>query len=205
MHNCTIVLGKIEPIASEKPFRPSTHAISTSFTPLFARSVNTSSQNFDPSFSVTYDPNTSFLTSSSDYNAFFIIGDNIPFFDLLHLCFLGYFVKAYMDVAERLAKLSHAEKWQVGAIIVKEDKIILIGYNGMPSGFDNRYEDKIIEKDNKVVLKTKPEVLHAEANAITKLVCSVESGFGASIFVTHAPRMDCAKLIYQSGIKNCVL
>lgn len=112
------------------------------------------------------------------------------------------FVKAYMDVAERFAKLSHAEKLQVGAIIVKEDKIISIGYNGMPSGFDNGCEDKIIEKNNKVVLKTKPEVLHAEANAITKLACSVESGFGASIFVTHAPCMDCAKLIYQSGIKT---
>ena len=101
------------------------------------------------------------------------------------------FVEAYMDVAERFAQLSSAKRLNVGAIVVKDDRIISIGYNGMPSGWDNvcEHEDK-----------TKPEVLHAESNAIAKLAKSSESGNGASIFVTHAPCIDCAKLIYQSGI-----
>ena len=101
------------------------------------------------------------------------------------------FIDAYMDVAERFAKLSSATRLQVGAIVVKDDRIISIGYNGMPSGWDNCCED-----DN----KTKAEVLHAETNAIAKLAKSGESGLGATMFVTHAPCIDCAKLVYQSGI-----
>ena len=101
------------------------------------------------------------------------------------------FIDAYMDVAERFAKLSSATRLQVGAIVVKDDRIISIGYNGMPSGWDNCCED-----DN----KTKAEVLHAETNAIAKLAKSSESGLGATMFVTHAPCIDCAKLVYQSGI-----
>ena len=101
------------------------------------------------------------------------------------------FIKTYMDVAESFAKLSSAVRLQVGAIVVKDDRIISIGYNGMPSGWDNCCED-----DN----KTKAEVLHAETNAIAKLAKSSESGLGATMFVTHAPCIDCAKLIYQSGI-----
>ena len=96
-----------------------------------------------------------------------------------------------MDVAESFAKLSSAVRLQVGAIVVKDDRIISIGYNGMPSGWDNCCED-----DN----KTKAEVLHAETNAIAKLAKSSESGCGATMFVTHAPCIDCAKLVYQSGI-----
>jgi dCMP deaminase len=101
------------------------------------------------------------------------------------------FINAYMDVAERFGQLSSAKRLQVGAIVVKDDRIISIGYNGMPSGWDN-----VCEHEG----KTKPEVLHAESNAIAKLAKSPESGEGASIFITHSPCIDCAKLIYQSGI-----
>ena len=101
------------------------------------------------------------------------------------------FIKTYMEVAESFAKLSSAVRLQVGAIVVKDDRIISIGYNGMPSGWDNCCED-----DN----KTKAEVLHAETNAVAKLAKSSESGLGATMFVTHAPCIDCAKLVYQSGI-----
>jgi dCMP deaminase len=111
------------------------------------------------------------------------------------------FIEAYMDVAERFAQLSSATRLQVGAIVVKDDRIISIGYNGMPSGWDNCCEFEINAKElGYKELKTKPEVLHAESNAIAKLAKSPESGEGASIFITHSPCIDCAKLIYQSGI-----
>ena len=110
------------------------------------------------------------------------------------------FIDAYMDVAERFAKLSSARRLHVGAIVVKDDRIISIGYNGMPSGWDNDCEDKVWTQDGDYTLKTKPEVLHAETNAIAKLAKSNESGLGATMFITHAPCLDCAKLIYQSGI-----
>jgi dCMP deaminase len=71
----------------------------------------------------------------------------------------------------------------------------------MPAGWDNNCEDETLYEDGSVILKTKPEVLHAETNAIAKLARSNESGLGADIFVTHAPCLDCAKLIYQSGIR----
>mgnify|MGYP001044103908 CR=1 FL=1 len=109
------------------------------------------------------------------------------------------FKQAYMDVAGRFAQLSTAERLQVGAIVVKDDRIISIGYNGMPSGWDNICEDTV-EEDNVTRLVTKTEVLHAETNAISKLARSVESGEGATIFITHSPCMDCAKMIYQAGI-----
>ena len=98
-----------------------------------------------------------------------------------------------MDVAERFAQLSHAQRAKVGAIIVKDDRIISIGYNGMPSGWEN-----VCEEDG----KTKPQVLHAETNAIAKLAQSSESGKDAILFCTHLPCIECAKLIYQSGIKE---
>ena len=113
------------------------------------------------------------------------------------------FIEAYMDVAERFAQLSSAKRLNVGAIVVKDDRIISIGYNGMPSGWDNCCEEEVIteyESHTDSVLVTKPEVLHAESNAIAKLARSSESGEGATIFITHAPCIDCAKLIYQSGI-----
>jgi dCMP deaminase len=114
------------------------------------------------------------------------------------------FVNAYMDVAERFAELSSARRLHVGAIVVKDDRIISIGYNGMPSGWDNDCEDLVYRIAEEPILKTKPEVLHAETNAIAKLAKSNESGLGATMFITHAPCLDCAKLIYQSGI-SCVL
>jgi dCMP deaminase len=112
---------------------------------------------------------------------------------------------AYMKTAETFAELSHARRLHVGAIVVKDDRIISIGYNGMPAGWDNNCEDEVVmEQDEKFVnvLKTKSEVLHAETNAIAKLAKSNESGLGASMFITHAPCLDCAKLIYQSGISS---
>ena len=112
------------------------------------------------------------------------------------------FINAYMDVAERFAELSSARRLHVGAIVVKDDRIISIGYNGMPSGWDNDCEDKVWTQDGDYTLKTKPEVLHAETNAIAKLAKSNESGMGATMFITHAPCLDCAKLIYQSGISS---
>lgn len=112
-----------------------------------------------------------------------------------------------MKTAETFAELSHARRLHVGAIIVKDDRIISIGYNGMPAGWDNNCEEKVYKIDGWLVdeegcyeLKTKPEVLHAETNAIAKLARSTESGLNASIFITHSPCIDCAKLIYQSGI-----
>lgn len=140
------------------------------------------------------------------------------------------YIKAHMKTAENYAKLSTARRLQVGAIIVKDDRIISIGYNGMPSGWDNNCEDVEwcsaggwldpeeietswpyegtyldsdgIEMQGRYRLKTKPEVLHAEANAIAKVARSPESAEDAVIFVTHAPCIECAKLIYQSGVSQ---
>jgi len=127
------------------------------------------------------------------------------------------FIDAYMKTAETFAELSSARRLHVGAIIVKDDRIISIGYNGMPSGWDNTCEDKFYCDDGdyseqllpkeanqwmKYKLVSKPEVLHAETNAIAKLAKSTESGNGATMFITHAPCLDCAKLVYQSGINS---
>lgn len=102
----------------------------------------------------------------------------------------------YIDIANRVAQESHARRLQVGSIIVKEGRIISMGWNGMPSGWENNCEIELEDG----TLKTKPEVLHAESNAIAKLAKSTESGSGADLYVTHAPCIDCAKLIHQSGI-----
>jgi dCMP deaminase len=110
--------------------------------------------------------------------------------------------QAYMKTAETFAELSHARRLHVGAIVVKDDRIISIGYNGMPAGWDNDCEDTIQHSDDTITLKSKPEVLHAETNAIAKLAKSTESGDGAVLFVTHSPCLDCAKLIFQSGIRS---
>jgi dCMP deaminase len=113
------------------------------------------------------------------------------------------FIQAYMDVAERFSKLSSAKRLQVGAIVVKDDRIISIGYNGMPSGWDNTCEDVVeIHEDGGIVTKTKLEVIHAEANAIAKLAKGNESGDGSTMFLTHAPCIDCAKQMYTAGIKK---
>jgi dCMP deaminase len=131
-------------------------------------------------------------------------------------------LKAFMQTAYTFAELSHARRLHVGAIVVKDDRIISIGYNGMPAGWDNDCEDtEYVGSDEQIPspdemkrlgftgtdqgwyrLKTKPEVLHAETNAISKLARSSESGDNATMFITHQPCLDCAKLIYQSGIKR---
>jgi dCMP deaminase len=111
------------------------------------------------------------------------------------------FIDLYMDWAARVSQLSHARRLHVGAVIVKDDTVISYGYNGMPAGWDNNCEDEISYPDSEsITLKTKPEVLHAESNAIAKLARGANSGLGADIFVTHAPCLECSKLIYQSGI-----
>ena len=111
------------------------------------------------------------------------------------------FKQAYMQTAQTFAELSHARRLKVGCIIVKDDRIISIGYNGMPAGWDNNCEHEMKWPNGEIrFLQTKDEVLHAESNAIAKLARSVESGEGASLFVTHSPCIECAKLIYQSGI-----
>jgi dCMP deaminase len=103
-------------------------------------------------------------------------------------------IDAFMDTAERFAQLSSAKRLQVGAVVVQDNRIVSIGYNGMPSGWTNNCEND----DG----KTKDEVIHAEANAILKLARDGERGTGASLFCTHAPCIQCAKLIYGSGINS---
>ena len=138
------------------------------------------------------------------------------------------YIDLYMDWAKRCAELSHARRLHVGAVIVKDDTVISYGYNGMPAGWDNNCEDIVYDtgaggwispeefqamypyteydedadEEYRYGLKTKPEVLHAESNAIAKLAKSTNSGLGADLFVTHMPCLDCAKLIYQSGISR---
>jgi len=113
------------------------------------------------------------------------------------------FINAFMEVAYTFSKLSSARRLKVGAIVVKEDRVVSIGYNGMPSGWDNNCEEEAVWPNGHIAhLKTKPEVIHAEANAIAKLAKSTESGDGAVMFLTHAPCMDCAKQIYTAGIKK---
>ncbi len=117
------------------------------------------------------------------------------------------YLGAYMKTARVFAELSTAKRKQVGAVVVKDNRIISIGYNGMPSGWTNECEDVITPtlpymQGDGPTLKTKPEVLHAESNAIAKLARSTESGDGASMFITCSPCLDCAKMIYQSGIKE---
>jgi dCMP deaminase len=108
-----------------------------------------------------------------------------------------------MKAAQVYAELSTAVRLQVGCVIVKENTIIGIGYNGMPSGWDNVCETvKFKDFTGTVVTKSKPEVLHAETNAIAKVSRSSNSTDNADLFVTHAPCLECAKLIYQSGIKS---
>jgi len=115
------------------------------------------------------------------------------------------FINYYMKVAELTSTLSYAKRLQVGSVIVKGNKILATGYNGMPSGWDNECETvEIVEMDDNVSkqLVTKQEVLHSETNAIAKVSASTESSEGAAMFCTHAPCINCAKLIYQSGINS---
>lgn len=106
------------------------------------------------------------------------------------------FDRRYLEMARIWAKNSYCKRAQVGALIVKERMIISDGYNGTPAGFENVCEDE----NN----KTKPCVLHAEANAITKVAKSNNSSDGATLYITTSPCMECAKLIIQSGIRRVV-
>lgn len=133
------------------------------------------------------------------------------------------FKQLYMDIASRTAMLSSARRLQVGAILVKDNQILSLGYNGTPSGWDNdcEYKEYDLSKDfegnyfpgsrelypydderGRYRLKTKPEVIHAESNCIAKVAKSTISTTGSTMFVTHAPCVECAKLIYQSGINT---
>jgi dCMP deaminase len=116
-------------------------------------------------------------------------------------------VDAFMDTAERFAQLSSAVRLKVGAVVVQDNRIISIGYNGMPAGWSNDCEEPVYDfnSNGKVTIvgnKTKDEVIHAEANAISKLARDGERGNGADLFCTHAPCIQCAKLIYGAGIKK---
>lgn len=110
--------------------------------------------------------------------------------------------QAYMSTAKIFAELSHARRLHVGAIVVKDGNIISFSWNGTPAGWDNTCEEEVLHENGSITLKTKPEVIHAEMNAIAKLAKSHNSGNGADIFVTHSPCLECAKLIYQSGIQH---
>ena len=108
--------------------------------------------------------------------------------------FLDYFMK----VAQATSELSTATRLKVGTVIVRGNQILATGYNGTPSGWDNQCEDVLPDGS----LKTKPIVIHSESNAITKVARSTESSEGSTLFCTHLPCLDCAKLIYQSGINS---
>jgi dCMP deaminase len=134
------------------------------------------------------------------------------------------FIDYFMNVAELTATLSYAKRLQVGAVIVKGNQTIGTGYNGMPTDWENTCEEReyplehpgswlsseeiehlwpLVDEDGKVYcLKTKSEVLHAESNALAKVARSTVSSEGATLFCTHAPCIDCAKLIYQAGIET---
>lgn len=110
----------------------------------------------------------------------------------------------YMDIAERISQMSHARRLQVGSVLVQNDSIISYGWNGMPAGWDNNCEDVLDEIDENypINLRTKPEVLHAEANCLMKVAKTTNSSLNSTLYITHAPCLDCAKLIHQSGVKS---
>jgi dCMP deaminase len=109
------------------------------------------------------------------------------------------FIDYFSKIAINTSQLSYARRLKVGAIIVKNDCIVSFGYNGTPSGWDNNCEDEV---GTPAQLVTKPEVLHAEMNALMKLAKSTMSSEDGTMFCTHAPCLDCAKGIYQAGISS---
>lgn len=134
------------------------------------------------------------------------------------------YIHYFMDVAHRTSQLSYAKRLQVGTVIVKDDRIISCGYNGLPAGWesngcereiflsDSEYFDLLPSERNRYVpvndsffwrgLKTYDEVIHSEANAISRLARSTESGIDAILFCTHSPCVQCSKIIYSAGIKT---
>jgi dCMP deaminase len=119
------------------------------------------------------------------------------------------YIDLYIDFAHRIAEMSHAIRLKVGAVIVKDD-VVTYGYNGMPNGWDNNCEDEItdfvispgVPVKEEIRLKTRPEVLHAESNAISKIARSTISAKDADMFITHSPCIHCAKMIFQAGISR---
>lgn len=118
------------------------------------------------------------------------------------------YIDLYTDFAHRIAEMSHARRLKVGAVIVKDD-VVTYGYNGMPNGWDNDCEDETVAlysgyegAIHHVVLKTKPEVLHAESNALSKIARSTISAKDADMFITHSPCIDCAKMMFQAGVRR---
>lgn len=106
----------------------------------------------------------------------------------------------YIDIANRIAKMSHARRLQVGCVLIKNSSIISFGWNGMPTGWDNNCEDWDINLE----LTTRPEVLHAESNALSKVAKSNESSLNSTLYLTHSPCIHCAKMIHQAGIIRVV-
>jgi len=124
---------------------------------------------------------------------------------------LNKFDYAHMKAAETYAELSTAKRLKVGAVVVKNNRILSIGYNGMPAGWTNECEDDCVIYINDIPLMdipenreliTKPEVIHAEMNCIGKLAKANESSENSSMYVTHSPCFDCAKLIHIAGISK---
>ena len=112
------------------------------------------------------------------------------------------FVNYFMKLAKSTAELSSARRLKVGSVLVRDDQVLSTGYNGTPTGWDNNCEDEILDESGNTRLVTKPEVIHAESNCISKIARSNESSVNATMFCTHEPCLQCAKLIYQSGIKK---
>jgi dCMP deaminase len=102
----------------------------------------------------------------------------------------------YLDIAKSWSELSKAKRMKVGCIVVRDNQIISDGYNGTPSGFDNSCEDE--------EFLTKPEVLHAESNALMKLAVGTQSSKNATVYITLSPCFECSKLIIQAQVKRVV-
>lgn len=116
--------------------------------------------------------------------------------------------RLYMDIAVRVSEMSYAVRNKVGCVIEKGGRIISMGWNGMPTGWDNTCEEETLWLNDVLLtqptLVTKDEVLHAESNAIAKLARDGQSSLGCTVYITLAPCLQCAKLIHQSGINTIV-
>jgi dCMP deaminase len=112
----------------------------------------------------------------------------------------------YLDIAGRVALESHALRAKGGAVLVRDDNILSMGYNGMPSGMDNCCEitAPIVDYGEEPITVTRPEVLHAESNALAKIARSTQTSEGSTMYVTLSPCMECAKLMVQAGVKRVV-
>lgn len=108
----------------------------------------------------------------------------------------------YMKIAETVAAASYAKKLKVGAVAVKDNRILSIGYNGTPPGMSNVCEQTVTKEDGSTALETVKEVIHAEMNLIYKMARDGQSAQGATLFVTHSPCFECAKAILSVGIKS---